>query len=141
MTGRAGYLVIMLSGVLGACGGGEPPGSAPDSASAAAAPRGFEPPVLINGESPIEYPPTLYRERAEGTVILRLFVTADGTIVPDSARVAESSGAPALDSAALAGVARMQFVPARRDGTPVATTFLQPVHFRHPAGTPSGGGP
>jgi hypothetical protein len=32
----------------------------------------------------------------------------------------------------------MRFAPARRDGVPVATLFLQPVHFRHPARAGSG---
>ena len=54
-------------------------------------------------------------------MLLRLF--ADSTrarSLPDSTRVAESSGYPALDSAALAGAAALRFAPARRHGRPVA---------------------
>jgi TonB family protein len=95
-------------------------------------PKGIEPPVMVSPESPVDYPPALYAQGIEGKVILRLFVTESGTLVPDSTRVAESSGYPALDSAALRGAPRFRFTPARRNGAPVAALFLQPVHFRHP---------
>ena len=118
-------------GVLAAlsCGGSDnhPPG-ANDGAE-----LGFEPPVLINAESPVRYPAALFRDRIEGTVVLRLFVDTRGTLVPESTRVAESSGQAALDSAALAAATEMRFAPARRDGRPVATPFLQPIHFQHPS--------
>jgi TonB family protein len=107
-------------------------------AGAAGGDQGFEPPVLTNAESPVRYPPTLFRDRIEGTVVLRLFIDETGTLVPDSTRVAEASGQPALDSAALDAVSGMRFAPARRDGRPVATPFLQPVHFQHPARSGSG---
>jgi protein TonB len=100
---------------------------------------GFEPPVITNPETPVAYPPGLYEDGVEGSVILHLFVNEDGEIVPDSSRIAESSGHAELDSAALAGVAVMRFAPARRNGSAVATSFLQPVHFRLPQ-TGSGGG-
>lgn len=95
--------------------------------------RGFEPPVLINAESPVVYPVDLFEREVEASVVLRLYSSAEGLIEPESTQVAESSGYPALDSAAVSGVLEMRFAPARRDGTPVATLFLQPVHFRHPA--------
>ncbi len=98
----------------------------------APAPRGVEAPVMVNAESPVDYPPALYAHGIEGKVILRLFVTEGGAVVDDSTRVAESSGYPALDSAALRAAPRFRFAPARRNGAPVAALFLQPVHFRHP---------
>ncbi len=94
---------------------------------------GFHLPVLRNSESPVAYPVNLYEQQVEASVILRLFVTEQGVIVPESTRVAETSGYPALDSAALAGVSSMSFAPAIQDGQPVAAMFLQPIHFRHPA--------
>lgn len=104
-------------------------------------PRNFEPPVVTNAESPVAYPRTLYDQLIEGTVVLRLYVDETGRVVADSTRIAEGSGYAALDSAALAGVAEMRFAPARRNGAPVATAFLQPVHFRHPSRSGSGGAP
>ncbi len=91
-------------------------------------------PVAINGESPFQYPAELYDQGIEGEVRLRLWVDSAGHIAPDSTRVASSSGTPALDSAALAGAARLEFAPAHRDGKPVAATFYQPVIFRRRAG-------
>jgi TonB family protein len=93
---------------------------------------GDEPPVMVSPESPVEYPPALYAQRIEGKVVLRMFVDTTGTVVPESTRIAESSGYPALDSAALQAAPRFRFAPGLRHGEPVATLFLQPVHFRHP---------
>lgn len=126
--------VLILALVAAACGGRDP--SREDRGAAG---RGFEPPVLTNPEPPVRYPPELYARRTEGTVVLRLFVDEEGRVVPDSARIAEGSGHAALDSAALAAVPAMRFAPARRDGVPTATAFLQPVHFRRADGGTEGG--
>lgn len=101
--------------------------------------RGFDSPVALNAEPPVRYPPNLFDQGIEGTVVLRLFANERGEIVPDSTRIAEGSGYAEFDTAALAGVAAMQFAPARRDGAPVATSFFQPIHFRVPEGRPTGG--
>lgn len=89
-----------------------------------------EPPVAINPVSPVRYPQALLDQGIEGQVLLRLFVDTAGTIVPESTRIAESSGYPALDSAALAGAAELRFSPGRHQGRPVAAPFIQPVQFR-----------
>jgi protein TonB len=93
---------------------------------------GFQPPVSTNPTPPFAYPPALYADGIEGTVILRLVVDEQGQLVSDSTSIAEGSGYPALDSAALAGAADLRFAPALQDGVPVSTVFLQPVHFRQP---------
>jgi TonB family protein len=89
-----------------------------------------QPPVAINSISPVRFPPALLAQGIEGRVLLRLFVDSAGTIVPDSTRVAESSGYPAMDSAALVGSPELRFSPALLKGRPVAAMFLQPVQFR-----------
>lgn len=94
--------------------------------------RREEAPVPLDAESPVEYPPALFDQGLGGTVVLRLFVTQEGAVVPDSSRILESSGYPALDSAALAGSARLRYAPATRDGAPVAAPFTQPIIFRAP---------
>ncbi len=96
------------------------------------APRRDEPPVALDPETPVRYPLALYQQRISGTVLLRLFVDENGTVTPESTRVQESSGYPALDSAALAAAPKFHYAPALRNGTPVATLFTQPIHFRHP---------
>jgi TonB family protein len=91
-----------------------------------------EPPVAINSISPVRYPPALLARGIEGRVLLRLYVDSAGVVVPDSTRIAESSGYPALDSAALAGAPELRFSPALLQGRPIAAQFLQPVQFRSP---------
>ena len=104
----------------------------PADAGITAAPRRDEPPVALDAVSPVVYPPALYQQRISGTVLLRLFADETGRTVPESTKVQESSGYPALDSAALAAAPLLHFAPALRNGTPVPTLFTQPVHFRHP---------
>jgi periplasmic protein TonB len=91
-----------------------------------------QPPVAINPVTPMEYPPALLEQGIEGRVLLRLYVDAQGKLIPDSTRLAESSGYPALDSAAVNGARQLRFSPALRNGRAIAAPFLQPVHFRHP---------
>lgn len=91
-----------------------------------------EPPVAINPISPVRYPPALLAQGIEGRVLLRLFVDSAGNVVPDSTRIAESSGYPALDSAALVGSPELHYSPALHQGQPTAAPFLQPVQFRNP---------
>ena len=93
--------------------------------------RAVEPPVAANPVSPVAYPPALYIQGIEGKVVLRLHIDSSGVVDPDSSEVEESSGYPALDSAALAAVPRMKFAPALRNGVPAALTFTQPVIFKH----------
>jgi protein TonB len=91
-----------------------------------------QPPVATNPVAPMEYPAALLSEGIGGRVLLRLYVDSAGRLIPDSTRIAESSGYPALDSAALSGAAALRFSPALRNGRPIAAPFLQPVHFRNP---------
>jgi TonB family protein len=91
-----------------------------------------DPPVAINPVSPVRYPAALLQQGIEGSVLLRLYVDSAGVVIPDSTRIAESSGYPALDSAALAGAPELRFSPALLRGRPVAAPFLQPVQFRSP---------
>jgi TonB family protein len=128
--------LLLVLGVF-ACGSDEAPPRAP----AAVPPPELETPVAVNADAPVSYPPALFDQRIEGDVLLRLFVDSTGAVAPESTRVVETSGYPALDSAALAGARDLRYAPAKRRGIPVATSFLQPVHFRHPQGAVLRGGP
>jgi protein TonB len=132
MTRPAPWTAWLLA--CAACGGAPPPAT-PEGGGAATSQPAFEPPVVTNAEPPVRYPTAAFQQNMEGTVILRLFVDSLGHLRPESTRVAEASGVPALDSAARAGVAAMKFAPARRNGRAVSTAFLQPVHFRRPERT------
>jgi TonB family protein len=95
-----------------------------------------QPPVAINPVSPVRYPPALLEQGIEGQVLLRLFVDAEGRVIEDSTRIEESSGYPALDSAAVVGSPELRFSPALHQGRPVAAPFIQPVQFRGPRARP-----
>jgi len=68
-----------------------------DTDSTAAINEGLQPPVATNPTPPFAYPPTLYAQGVEGTVILRLFVDDQGRLAADSTTVAEGSGHPRRD--------------------------------------------
>jgi protein TonB len=57
-------------------------------------------------------------------------ISAEGAVI--EARLARSSGYPALDEAAVAYARSMRFHPARIGDTPVETTAIQPVDYRLP---------
>ena len=98
--------------------------------------RPDERPVVVNVELPFRYPPALYARKVQGNVTLRLFIDSDGRVLPDSTRVEESSGQPALDSAAVTGSRELYFIPAKLHGEPLGVTVLFPVYFRHPEAAP-----
>jgi TonB family protein len=132
---RVGLLGFALAGALvGAGCGRKDDGSfrlstnVPTSATSDA----DQPPVAINPVSPVEYPVPLLEQGIEGRVLLRMYADSQGAIIADSTRVAESSGYPALDSAAVSGAAGLRFSPALRRGRPVAGPFVQPIQFRNP---------
>lgn len=106
------------------------------SGSAGSPPPAEEAPVAINPEVPIAYPATLFDRGVDGEVKLRLFADSTGKLVPESTKILESSGYPAMDSAALTGAGKLKFAPGRRHGLPVATAFQQSVEFRHPSSAP-----
>src|SRR3989441_5648776 len=128
---------VLVAFALTACRGGSQQSSGQTSQ---AAPPESEAPVALNPDVPIAYPPALFEQKVEGDVTLRLFVDSTGKLLPESTRVAEPSGYPALDSAALAGSTTLRFAPAKRHGVAVATAFLQPVEFRQGGTTRTGAG-
>lgn len=125
----AGLLLTLLAGCRS-----EPEAALTIAADPPPAPaRRDEPPVPLNAMVPVLYPEAPLVQRLGGTVVLRLFIDSAGVVAPESTEVQESSGYPALDSAALAGVPRLRYAPALRAGAPVATRFLQPINFRAPS--------
>jgi TonB family protein len=95
-----------------------------------------EMPVLQNEKLPIRHPTALYEQKVQGNVTLRLFIDSTGVVVPESTTVVESSGYPALDTAAWQGSKELRFAPAKRKGVPVEASVLFPVFFRHPQAKP-----
>lgn len=112
-------LPLML---LAACGGDEP----------------VTDPRPISVESPFRYPIELWDEAVEGEVVLMVHVTAEGAV--DSAYVLESSGEPALDSAAVQGARDLGFAPGRRGERRIDMWAKLPVRFQKPEEPQPGGG-
>ncbi len=83
-------------------------------------------PELIQSPPPV-YPQTAVERRWEGTVLLRLAVTAEGRV--GGVEVIESSGHRVLDGEAARAVRAWRFVPALRDGRPAASFVRLPVRF------------
>jgi TonB family protein len=98
----------------------------------AGAPSPDEVPRMLNTELPFRYPAALYARKVQGNVTLRLRIDRDGQVSADSTRIEESSGYPALDSAAVKGSQELHFIPAKLRGEPMPVTILFPVYFRHP---------
>lgn len=74
-----------------------------------------------------DYPEEARLRRQEGTVLVSVEVGADGRA--KDVRLAESSGFPLLDSAALQAVRRWIFAPAEAGGLPVPSQVEIPVRF------------
>ena len=73
------------------------------------------------------YPPLAQENGIEGRVKLRVQVAPNNRI--RLVEVAESSGSPLLDEAAVAAVHQYRFQAATRDGKRVATTFFPIFKF------------
>lgn len=133
---RRTALVVAMLGALAGCRGEQ---GAPQKVAQTLQPGDQAPdevPKMLNTEPPFRYPAALYARKVQGNVTLRLRIDTNGRALPDSTRVEEQSGYPALDSAAIKGATELQFVPAKRSGEPVPVTILFPVYFRHPEARP-----
>ena len=132
---RVKAALVLLAAAVAACQKGEGSGLPFQTV-------GHQPdvaPVMLNKELPFRYPPALYAQKVQGNVTLRIFINRDGTIAPDSTRIAETSGFTALDSAAMKGSRDLKFEPAKTQGQPVPVSILLPVYFRHPDAPPLAG--
>jgi len=98
-------------------------------AAAALAPMLPAHPVAgMESDRPPTYPENARRRGQQGRVVLQVNVSPEG--LPVAVTVAQSSGVPSLDAAALSAVQRWRFVPATRGGAPIAATAEVPIQFR-----------
>lgn len=86
-----------------------------------------ETPPDLSANSPPVYPEVAYRNRWQGTVLLRITVDEQGQV--SRVAIAQSSGHQVLDEAAASAVRTWRGTPARTQGRPVATQSLLPVRF------------
>ena len=74
------------------------------------------------------YPASATRRGQQGTVVLLLTIDTQGNV--SNARIAKSSGFPALDAAVLKVAPEWEFYPFTRDGVPVSRTINWPYEFK-----------
>jgi protein TonB len=132
MSMKGALLVTIVTLTLAAC---QKSGQDGDSFSGVG-PRPDVLPVMLNKELPFKYPPSLYAKKVQANVTLRVFIDKEGQIVAESTHVAESSGYPPLDSAAVRGSNELRFIPAKTHSQAVPVSILFPVYFRHPEAPP-----
>ena len=75
-----------------------------------------------------DYPEQARREGREGRVLLRVLIDEQGR--SKSAEISESSGSELLDMAAIEGIKRWRFRPARYGNEPVQSWVRIPIEFR-----------
>jgi protein TonB len=108
-----------------------PINEAPRTPVQAAAPVPATPPrsdaAYLNNPRPA-YPLAARRRGDQGTVLIRVIVTAEGLAA--NAHIEKSSGHPSLDEAALTAVKSWRFVPARQGGQAIESPYVVPVVFK-----------
>ncbi len=84
-----------------------------------------EPPRILHREVPV-YPYAQRRAGGEGRVVLGFEVSAEGRV--ENVSVHESNNS-VFEEPAIAALMKWRFTPGRRDGEPVRTRHIQPMHF------------
>jgi len=93
---------------------------------APAAPSAVVPPAVVSYRKPL-YPPRLRSLGVEGSVVLEIAVSAQGT--PQDVRVTRSSGYPEMDSRAVEALRRATYSPRAVGDTPVAGVLTLLVRY------------
>lgn len=103
-----------------------PPAAAPAAAAEPPSQARFDADYLRNPAPP--YPSLARRAGEQGTVVLRVSVTPQGTA--DSVDIKTSSGSVRLDESAQKTVRNWKFIPAKRGETAVQSWVLVPIVFK-----------
>ncbi len=102
-----------------------PPPDVPRAPAAVTQPRSDA--AYLNNPRPA-YPLAARRRGDQGTVLIRVLVTADGLAA--SVGLEKTSGHSSLDEAALAAVKAWRFVPARQGTQAIESPYVVPVVFK-----------
>jgi|SRR5579871_1384064 len=100
-----------------------------------AAPAAETPPrVDMTQPRPQQYPDSAQLNGEQGTVLVSVLVRPNGRVA--KYRLAQSSGFPDLDTAALESVLNWRFIPAERDGDVVSDWTTVRVLYQLPTPAP-----
>jgi protein TonB len=117
------------AGTGGGAGSGTGPGRGGGSGNGTGGDGGISARPIGGYQVKPRYPESARRRGIEGTVLLKMRITAQGRV--EDVQVARSAGHPDLDESAMEAVRRWRFEPARRNGEPVAEdAVLLPVVFQ-----------
>lgn len=83
--------------------------------------------IAYGSRTQVAYPIEALRNREQGTVMLRVLVGADGSVL--SVEIEKTSGSRSLDRAAREAVAKWRFHPAARNGVAHSAWASVPVTF------------
>lgn len=83
-------------------------------------------PALLHGDKP-EYPPLARRNRVQGSVTIRMLVSAQG--VPGEITIIKSDPPGVFDGRVLRAVSAWRYSPAMKDGSAVPVWVVLPLHF------------
>ncbi len=86
-----------------------------------------EPPVLTRFVPP-QYPSLAQQAGIEGTVLLRVVIDTDGSVM--SADVIRSDVTTAMERAAIAAALKFKFKPAKQRTVPVRASMAVPIRFK-----------
>lgn len=103
------------------------PKPVPQAPEQSVAPIGIEQPARPTVKTSPVYPRLSRRRGEQGTVIIRLTVTAKGQA--ENIVIQQSSGYPLLDKAAWKAIRQSTFEPAQRAGKAVTSTLEQTIVF------------
>ena len=117
------------AGTGAGAGGGTGPGRGSGSGNGTGGGGGISARPIGGYQVKPRYPESARRRGIEGTVLLKMRITAQGRV--EDVQVVRSAGYPDLDESAIEAVRRWRFEPARRNGEPVAEeAVLLPVVFQ-----------
>jgi protein TonB len=117
------------AGTGSGAGGGTGPGRGGGSGNGTGSGDGTSARPIGGYQVKPRYPESARRRGIEGTVLLKMRITAQGRV--EDVQVVRSTGYPELDESAIEAVRRWRFEPARRNGAPVAEeAVLLPVMFQ-----------
>jgi TonB family protein len=90
--------------------------------------------ITYNSHYPPRFPPEAIRAGHYGTVILMIYVSANGQT--GDIRVERSTGYPELDASAIDAAKHWIYLPAAKDGVPQPGWIRTPVTFERPIPPP-----
>ena len=84
----------------------------------------------------MRYPPALYGEKAQGNVVLRIFIDSAGHVRPESTVVAAIVWRGGIRFCGGRGGQGRALQPSTEARGPIAVSILFPIYFRHPQAAP-----